>query len=194
MKKHKNKYALLLACLLLAVAVTVVGTIAYIFTSSDPVVNTFTPVGVDNEIHENLEENVKSNVQVKNTGTTDAYIRAKVVVTWQNAEGEVYPEMPVSNLDNSSKYDYSIAYNITDWAEIPTEDGYWYYKYAVAPNGFTTSLINSATPAGTAPADEYTLHIEILSQAVQSEPADAVKAAWGVEIAEYVEKVISTNN
>ena len=193
MKNNKRKYTLLLVCLLLAVIVAVGGTIAYIFTSSDPVVNTFTPVEIDNEIHENLVENVKSDVQIKNTGSIDAYIRAKVIVTWQNAAGEVYTKKPVSNLENPADYNYTIEYG-TNWTKIPDGAEYWYYKSSVAPGEFTTELITSATPAESAPADGYTLHIEILSQAIQSEPVDAIKAAWGVEIAEYVEKVTNTNN
>ena len=44
MKRKNRKYTLLLVCLLMTVLVVVGGTIAYIFTESDPVVNTFTPV------------------------------------------------------------------------------------------------------------------------------------------------------
>mgnify|MGYP003295933686 CR=1 FL=1 len=54
MKKHRNKYTLLLVCLLLTVAIAVSGTIAYLFTSSDPVVNTFTPVLPEIEIPEDM--------------------------------------------------------------------------------------------------------------------------------------------
>lgn len=189
MKRKNRKYTLLLVCLLLTVLVVVGGTIAYIFTESDPVVNTFTPVEVDNEIHEDLDGNVKENVQIKNSGTADAYIRAKVIATWQNSAGEVYPVKPVANVENDTSYDYTISFNDEDWTEIPTEDGYWYYKTSVAPGKFTTSLITSATPAKAAPADGYNLHIEILSQAIQSEPDTAVKEAWGVDISTYIEKV-----
>lgn len=192
MKRKNHKYTLLLVCLLLTVLLAVGGTIAYIFTDTDPVVNTFTPVKVDNEIHEELEANVKENVQIKNTGTTDAFIRAKVVVTWQNEKGEVYPVMPVSKLENSEEYDYEILYNQADWAEIASTPGYWYFRFSVAPGEFTTSLIESAEPTKAAPAEGYTLHIEILSQAIQSEPATAVQDAWNVSIADYVEVVSST--
>ena len=186
MKRKKSKYTLMLVCLLVTVSIVVGGTIAYLFTESDPVVNTFTPVEVDNEIHEVLNGDVKKDVQIENTGTTDAYIRAKVVVTWQNEDGEVYPVMPLSNLKDADNPDYNIAYNTTDWSQMPTQDGdgYWYYNASVAPDALTTNLIVSATPIKEAPAEGYTLHIEILSQAIQSAPASAVQEAWGMTYTE----------
>ena len=193
MNRKKHKYTIMLVCLLVTVSIVVGGTIAYLFTESDPVVNTFTPVEADNEIHEELNGNIKKNVQIENTGKTDAFIRAKVVVTWQNGDGEVYPVMPASNLVDATNPDYNITYNTTDWIEILPKDGYWYYKTSVAPGASTKDLIVSATPVKDAPAVGYTLHIEILSQAIQSEPATAVQEAWGVTIANgYVEKITTT--
>ena len=182
MKKHRNKYTLLLVCLLLTVAIAVSGTIAYIFTSSDPVVNTFTPVTPDSKIDETFENNVKSNVVVTNTGEVDSYIRSKVVVTWQDGEGNIYPVVPIKDTD------YTISYlsvkdpttgtvtTTTDW--ILSADGFWYYKKPVAAGASTNYLIGEARQIKECKDTNYKLHIEILSQAVQSIPPAAVVEVW----------------
>ena len=171
MKRKKRKYTLMLVCLLVTVSIVVGGTIAYLFTESDPVVNTFTPVEVDNEIHEVLNGNVKENVQIKNTGTTDAFIRAKVVVTWQNKAGVVYPIMPVAPADGVTNHDYTISYG-DNW--ILGDDGYFYYTKSVSATDSTKVLISSVTPVQSCEDNTYTLHVEILSQAIQSTPDIAV--------------------
>ncbi len=100
--------ALALALLILA-ALSIGGTIAYLFTQSGPKENTFTPSNVACEVKENLSGATKSNVQIKNTGNTDAYIRAMIIVTWKDEDGNVYGKQPVPGTD------YSITLNSDDW-------------------------------------------------------------------------------
>ena len=135
---------------------------AYLAASTPTVTNVFEPGKVPPEIDEDLEGNVKKNVTVKNMGNVDAYIRAKIVVTWQDDQGNVYPVMPVGT-------DYTIAYGDA-WTK--ESDGFWYYNGkvgAVAPNNETEVLITECKPVdGKAPAG-YTLHVEILAQAIQAD-------------------------
>lgn len=168
----KSKFSALAVCLLLTAMLAIGGTLAYLFTHTDPVVNTFNPVDVDIEIVEKLDGNIKSNVQIANTGKTDAFIRAKVVITWQNEAGNVYPKAPVPGTGN----DYTITYNNTDW--VLGSDGFWYCKNDVAPNALSAILINEAKPLKLCEDDAYTLHIEILSQAIQSTPENVVIDTW----------------
>lgn len=212
MRKQKTKYTVLLACLLVTVAIAVSGTIAYLFTSSDPVVNTFTPVTPDIEIPEEMNRTVKEKATVQNTGDVDSYLRAKIVVTWQNSNGEVYPEVPVLKTDSNAEGDYTMSTG-AHW--IQHTDGYYYYYKVAAPGqpevtkkdgsieygeGVTDDdmLIIRAEVVGEAPAEGYTLHIEILGQAIQAEPVDAIKDAWGVTISSnqegYVENVSNASN
>lgn len=211
MKKHKSKYTILLACLLLTVAIAVTGTIAYIFTSSDPVVNTFAPVTPEIKIPEKMEGTVKEKATVQNTGEVDSYLRAKIVVTWQNEAGEVYPEVPVLKSDANSDGDYTMSIG-DHWI---LHEGYYYYYKVAAPGqpavikkddgsieygkGVSDDdmLIIRAEVVDEAPAKDYFLHIEILGQAIQAEPIDAIKEAWDVTISistegkGYVENVSS---
>lgn len=193
MKNNKRKYTLFLVCLLLTVAIAVSGTIAYIFTTSDPVTNTFVPVLPKIEIPEEMNGTIKENATVKNTGDVDSYLRAKIVVTWQNDNGEVYPEVPILDTD------YSMS-NGTNWLKVG--DFYYYNKVAapgqpaVTKNETTEEiefgsgveeadmLIIKAEVKGKAPVEGYKLHIEILGQSIQSTPAEAVQEAWGMTYTE----------
>lgn len=177
-KASRKKSLVLMASILLILAISVGGTLAYLATHTGPVANTFIPTSVGTEINEKNEGNVKKDVTVKNTGSTDAYVRAAIVVTWIDSEGKVYPQAPVAGTD------YTIDLNVGDdaWEK---HDGYYYYKTPVAGGEKTAVLINSASLKGTAP-DGYYLSIEILSQAIQAVPAQAVKDAWGSDVASVV--------
>lgn len=160
-------------------------TIAYIMDKTDPVTNTFTPSKVSCEVHEiNWQDGstVKEDVMVMNTGDTSAYIRSAIVVTWQNDLGEVYSKAPVKDTD------YSIDLNLnTENGWILGDDGYYYHKSPVSSKdgeNLTETLINSCTVLSDAPAEGYTLSVEILASAVQSEPDEAVKDAWGATVDE----------
>ena len=167
----KKKLTVLVALLLL-VTVSVGGTLAWLATQTDPVTNTFTPSSLETKIEEVFENNVKENVTIKNTGTVKAYIRAAVIVTWQNTDGTVYGAVPKLNED------YSYTGAASGWTGLES-DGYYYYTSPVEPGSATSVLIQSCKPQKAAPADGYTLHVEIISEAIQAEPTTAVQEAWG---------------
>ena len=97
-----------------------------------------------------------------------AYIRAAIVVNWQDAEGNLWAIPPQQGSD------YIIS------AELCQLLGdYYYFKGECAPGA---SFPIQVAQAGTAkPPAGYTLHVKILAEGIQSTPADAVKDAWGVE-------------
>lgn len=178
----KAKFSAIAVCLLLTAMLAIGGTLAYLYTHTEPVVNTFNPVTPGTHIDEDpFEGEVKSNVVVTNTGDVDSYIRAKVVITWQNEDGEVYPIEPVEKTAENDGH-YTIEYG-TDW--IFGDDGYWYYKDdvpATNPDSATAPLITEAKWVKACEDKTYTLHIEILSQAIQSTPTDAVESVWPVSV------------
>ncbi len=153
-------------CTVAALLLCIVGgTLAYLASQSGPVENTFNPSEVTCEV-----QNDKS---VKNTSDIDAYIRAKVVVTWADSnESEsgvttVYPGTP----------QYTVSG--TDW--VQKDDGFLYYTKRVSVGGSTTPLVvDSTAPNG------YEVKIEILADAIQadgvtSSGTKAVEDAWGVD-------------
>lgn len=173
--KMKKSIALLIS-LILVLTVTVGGTLAFLIATSDTVKNTFTPSSVTTEVYEEFENNLKKNVSIKNTGDTAAYIRAAVVVTWQDENGNVHGTVPANG-------DYEITYNLYDqtnpvgkW-ELGT-DGFYYWTSPVAPDATTGVLITEAKPLKAAPAEGYTLCIEILGSGIQSVPTTVVVENW----------------
>lgn len=172
-KKTFSKKAIILtviaAVLLLA---AVVGTVAYIVAGAPSIKNVFSPTNVDIEVVETFDKTEKKDVNIKNTGDIPAYVRAAIVITWKDEAGNVCGQAPTASdyvLDQSGN---------TDWSQ--GSDGYWYYTTPVPAGQSTSNLIESIKLADdvTPPAGYY-LSVDILAQAIQSEPADAVKDAWG---------------
>lgn len=169
-KLKRCKTGALILSLLLLVTAAVGGTVAYLLTKTEPVTNTFTPSHVTCEVTESFDGTVKKNVNVTNTGDTDAYIRVKLVTYRVNDKGEHIggtAEIP----------SFSPGAN---WAE---HDGYYYYKLPVkAGEKPAAALIDSIDLTGSySDADRGKQVIEVMAEAIQSVPAKAVKDAWGVD-------------
>jgi len=169
-RTRMNRATVLLMAILMLIGVVAGSTVAYLIDTTGDVANTFEYAKVSCEITENFDKATKSNVQVKNTGTTDAYIRATYVVNWLDSAGNIVASDP-------DGYSYTITENPDDkWTK--GSDGYFYYPEAVAPEGKTGgSLLTCKVTYPENP--EYKLSVEILATAVQSQPASAVTDAWG---------------
>ena len=175
-----NKSIVLLAALLLIFTVGVSSTLAYLITSTDPLVNTFTPSTLSGEIVEDFTGTVKKNVKIENTGGTEAYIRAAIVINWVDDSGKVVPEAVAPS-------DYTISFG-NDWTKI---GDYYYYTAAVPAGGQTTNLIEKCEVTDAGKAKGYQLSVEILAQGVQTEPEQAVYDSWGVHVSDFISS--STN-
>lgn len=181
MNMNKNKKAsrlnsrslILIISLVLVIGLAVSVTLAYIIDQTEEVENTFTPAENSIKIEETVptpERNVKEHVKVKNESDFGVYVRAMIVVTWQNESGEVWNKTPVLDTDYTMSFD-------DNWTQ---QGNYYYYKGVVPANGETGDLIVEAKPIKNAPAAGYKLHIEILSASIQAEPAAAVNQSWGM--------------
>ena len=181
--RRPKRLATLLVSLLLVLGVAVGGTVAFLSTRTDSKENTFTPSEVTCAVTETFNNNVKSNVAVKNTGDTTAFIRAAINVTWMK-DAEAGTEYDAANQTVSAKVpvkdtDYSIKLaDNTNW--IQGADGYYYYQLPVDPQESTGVLIEECKLQNNASVpDGYHLSVEIVASAIQSVPEAAVKAAWG---------------
>lgn len=165
--KNRTKMILVLAMAVVLLTAAVGGTLAYLATKSGPVVNTFEPARVTCKVSESFDGSKKSNVQIVNTGTTSAYIRAAVVANWCDANGNIIAPQTV---DLTGKMG-------TGWSQ--GDDGYYYYNSPVAAGDPTSNLINSYTPVRPegVPAGSH-LVMDIVCQAIQSE-GGAVKVDNG---------------
>lgn len=184
--RRPKRLATLLVSLLLVLGVAVGGTVAFLSTRTDSKENTFTPSEVTCAVTETFNNNVKSNVAVKNTGDTTAFIRAAINVTWMK-DAEAGTEYVAANQTVSAKIpvegtDYSIKLaDNTNW--IQGADGYYYYKLPVDPQDSTEVLIEECKLQNNASVpDGYHLSVEIVASAIQSAPDSVVQSMWHVTV------------
>lgn len=162
-----KKRTLVIAAVLV-LAVSAAGTLAYLHAKTAALANTFVPGEVSCAVSETFDGTAKSDVCITNTGDVEAYIRAAVVVTWQDGDGNIYGVAPAAG-----EYSMTVA---AGWTL--GDDGFYYWPDAVAPGESTGILISSASEtAGKAP-DGYHLCIEILGSAIQAEGTDAADEVW----------------
>lgn len=169
-----NKQFVLLVSVLTLVLGMVGGSIAYLFTSTDPVQNTFTAAVPDVTIPEDFDKQEKKDVKVTNKSDFRAYVRATYTVYWKDAAGNIDASVPTGA--------YSIVINTTDWTPAK---GVYYYKGAVEAGGTTNNFIVSCKPTVSAPVG-YQLVVDVSAEVVQAEPDQAVIDVWGSEAAKLV--------
>lgn len=139
------------------------GTVAFLVTHTDQIVNTFQPTDVTCEINEGFNDNntVKTSAVVQNTGKIPAYIRVAVVANTVDADGNITGEKDVSNELASS-----------GWTKV---GDYYYYNGVVQPKETTGQLLDDDG------IDLNGIQVTILASAIQAEPDSAVAQAWGVQ-------------
>lgn len=172
-KTYKSRFCAIAITVMLLLGLAVGGTVAWLSTDSGPVENSFTYGNVSCEVTESFSGTVKSNVNVKNTGNIDAYIRVKLVTYRTNDEGNHIggaATIPTFTLGS-------------DWVFY---DGYYYYTLPVASGATpTTNLADSITLTNEyTDADGGHQAIDVVAEAIQSNPAKAVGEAWGVSISQ----------
>ena len=166
-----NRSLVLVVSLLALLLVVAGGTLAWL-TAQDSVSNTFTPAHVSCKVTESFDGTVKSNVNVTNTSDIDAFIRVKLVTYRVNSDGQ----------------------RIGGTATIPTftpgegwvkYGDFYYYTLPVEPGKQpATDLIgdDGVTLVQYTDADGGKQVIEVMAEAIQSQPDRAVQQAWGVTI------------
>lgn len=170
-RRRGRATAMLLATVMLF-ALAVGGTIAWLIDKDSPLVNTFDPSKVTCEVQEKFDGKVKSDVNVKNTGDIDAFIRVKLVTYRTNDAGQHIG-------GTAALPQFTLGAN---WVEY---NGYYYYTLPVAPgDNPATKLTDSMTLTESYDdADGGHQSIDVMAEAIQSVPAEAVGQAWGVSIA-----------
>lgn len=167
--------AALLLSVLLLLGVTVAGTLAYLSMSTSPVENTFMPSKVSCKVTEDFDGTVKSNVNVINTSDIAAYIRVRLVTYRVNDAGQ--------HIGGTATIpDFTPG---TGW--VKGSDGCYYYTEPVAAGGkpATDLTSTSITLEGSySDADGGKQVIEVMAEAIQSVPEQAVRQAWGVSISQ----------
>ena len=159
---------LIATVLLLALAIG--GTIAWLSTKDAPIQNKFLPSKVTCEVQEKFDGTTgeKTKVNVKNTGTIDAFIRVKLVTYRTNDQGQ--------HIGGTASLPSFVLG--ADWVKY---GDYYYYTKPVAPNQTpATNLTDSMTLTGSyADTDGGKQAVDVMAEAIQSVPVEAVQAAWG---------------
>ena len=148
-------------------------TLAYLITKTTPVANAFTSAQVSCKVTEDFDGEMKKNVNVTNTSDINVYMRVKLVTYRVNENGE-----HIGGIAEIPQFDLGDG-----WVE---HDGYYYYTVPVASgNNPEKPLIDEISlKASYEDADGGKQVIEVMAEAVQAAPQDAVHNAWGVDIQE----------
>lgn len=172
--KGRGRLAMMVLSIVLLLGVAIGGTIAWLSTKTTSVTNTFTPAEVNCDVTENFNEDtgVKTNVNVKNTGNIDVYIRVKLVTYRTNDAGQHIggtAELP----------QFTTGKN---WVE---HGGYYYYTLPVAPGKKPAANLAGRMTLEKfyGDADGGKQALDVMAEAIQSAPEKAVGEAWGVQIA-----------
>ena len=172
-RRGTKRLSTLLLSVILVVTIAVGGTVAYLVTQDEPITNTFTPSHVNCEVTENFNGTVKSNVNVTNIGDTEAYIRVKLVTYRVNKNGQHIG-------GTATLPSFTLG---TNWMKF---GDYYYYTLPVKSGEKpATNLADSITLTGSYnDADGGKQAIDVMAEAIQSAPAEAIGKSWGVTISE----------
>lgn len=180
-----KKKLLIGAFLCICLSIVAGGTLAY-FTAENTAHNVITTGGIDIALQEWSDEqkvtpfpengiddvmpgtSVTKIVEVKNTGSNEAYIRVKVDKNIA-LDGEGDPDLDLLELD----------LNTENWTE--GEDGYYYYNEALAPDGVTEPLFTKVTFAGS------------MNNIYQNSSASVDVTAYAVQVANNGDTALEAN-
>lgn len=149
------------------------GTFAWLTVQTPPITNTFQMGAVDVGIVETFSngKDEKSNVTLKNQENVPIYVRAALVPTWVDGQGN--PQGVAASLN-----DLYIVQELENWI-YNTRDGYYYYTRILSAGESTQNLIDSATVRT---ANNYHMNLQVIADAVQASPASAVAEVWPVTV------------
>ena len=161
------KSSALIIALALILVLAVGGTVAYIFTQTDPVINTFTPTEAKITVDEETSTNQKTSITVENNSTgVPVYIRVALVANMIDKDKNVTDAADVPNFTPGDK-----------WIQIGE---YYYYTEPVPVGKSTGNLLQSPMTLS------ENMQVVVLADAIQAMPKQAVIDAWGQTIADQL--------
>lgn len=177
-KQLLNKRRIWIVAVALVAALALAGgiTYAYLMAVSTPVVNTFKPAEVNLEVLESFQNNVKTDVNVKNTGTSSVYVRINLISYRVNEAGDhIGGQAPIPAFTAG-----------TGWLRVGDTDTYIFAQPVAAGKSPAQKLISGEgiKLVEYDDADGGRQVVEVVADAIQSSPADAVKQAWNVNVSD----------
>ena len=165
---RKGRLTAMIVSVVLILALAIGGTIAWMSTKTDSVVNTFNPSQVTCRVEEEFNGETKTNVNVTNTGDISAFIRVKLVSYRTNEAGQ-----HIGGVAKAPSFDFGAG-----WVRY---GDYYYYTKPVAPGATPAANLAEAIELvkDYADADGGHQSIDVIAEAIQAGPEAAVQAAWG---------------
>lgn len=212
----KSKRMLTATLLALVMMVAVGATLALMASTSNQVTNTFAAADVDTEIEEVLTDGNKQ-VSIKNHGPSDAYVRARIMVSgvsndtvqWVTEEPEnpdpykvyvvfndkVAAQNIKDNLDlSASKVEW---YSWNDYSNVNLSDACWYYYMDVLSEGEETTPLIKKVVLGSALRDDQEF-LKNFSVTVYHESVLALNQNLndlsGVDDSDWAEELLEENH
>ena len=178
--KRSVKPFLIAFCVCILSCAAVSGSLAWLISTPEPVVNTFTPGAVTIQVDETFNGTTKSDVRIKNTGNVPAYIRVALVPAWVDDEGNIAAKPASLKLNDDCNIAWGKVGNgyEDDW--FIGSDGFYYCKTVIEPGKSTPILIKSCTVKGE--EHEYDFELQVIASAVQSLPTSTVGEVWPVVV------------
>lgn len=172
--KHfiKAQAKLLITVLTLVVVLGIGATVAYLHDTTDPVTNTFDPAQLDTRIEEDLNtEEGNKQVVISNVGKSDAYVRARVMVSGVK-EGQLNIVDSLDDVVVKSANVYLVMPNVDKTAagmwSAKDEQEFYYYN-GVLPG--TNSMPGSGEDAlATRRTSQLLQAVVIGEQVLESDP------------------------
>lgn len=154
--------------LLVAIAGAVV---AYMVHGTASKQNVFHFANISHQVNISGSGNTRTSLTVENTGEMDVYVRVRFVSNWVNGTDLMAKpsEIPVvATLDTDNW-----IYDATNYT--------YYYKYKLAVGGETPDLLTGDITLKVS-SEGYNQTFEVVSEAIQAEPDQAVIDAWGATV------------
>lgn len=147
------------------------------------------------KVTDKCQNNKKSDIKIVNDGTEDIFVRAELVGNWVNQAGEILASWTEEDSygyfdGDATKTKLSQVINSTYWYKAA--DGFYYYKYYIAPGDTLKHNLFQSFAVTSKPHDSQGqwegdvnmeiafLEVNVLVQAVKAETSKtAVAMAWG---------------
>lgn len=165
MKKFFKTHAKLCIAVLALALVTVGGTLALMAVSSNSVINSFTAASIDTEIKEEVGGKGTKQVSITNKGPSDAYVRARIMVSGVEKDQVKIVDSVPSDADIEENKVYLVMPNNGNangkWRkeQEPENDEYsdkfYYYLGVVKPDDPTENLLEKVAFGENLQNDEF---------------------------------------
>ena len=173
-KAKVGKTAAVAVAVILAVVLAVGGTVAYLTTHTQELTNIFSPSTVMAKVEGGDDNGVYT---IRNDGDVEAYLRVAIVANWLDnslvddllGDSTIHWKQPEFTVTASDNWDLG-------------DDGFYYYKNPVAAQTDIADKLTVTLNNGESAPTGYKFSVQVIAEAIQSEPAEAVTEAWGVTV------------